>query len=97
MKFLSKEEVKNKRVVLRCDFNVPVKDGIILDNTKIIRSLKTINYLLEKHFGLIYSIIIGFVIGSIPALIPNFDLSLNLIIGIITMIFSFILSYKLTK
>lgn len=59
MKFLSKEEVKNKRVVLRCDFNVPVEDGIILDNTKIIRSLKTINYLLENnnkviilsHFG----------------------------------------------
>lgn len=63
----------------------------------IIVLLRVINYLLEKHFGLIYSIIIGFVIGSIPALIPNFDLSLNLIIGIITMIFSFILSYKLTK
>ena len=59
MKFLSKEEIKNKRVVLRCDFNVPVKDGKILDDTKIIRSLKTINYLLANnnqvvilsHFG----------------------------------------------
>ena len=63
----------------------------------IIILLRVINYLLEKHFGLIYSIIIGFVIGSIPAIMPSFNLSLNFIIGIIIMIFSFILSYKLTK
>ena len=63
MKFLSEENVSNKRVVLRCDFNVPVKDGIILDNSKIIKSLKTIKLLLNNnnkvvilsHFGRVKS------------------------------------------
>ena len=59
MKYLSKENIKNKRVILRCDLNVPIKNNSILDDTKIIRSLKTINYLLKNnnkviilsHFG----------------------------------------------
>lgn len=41
-------DVTNKRVVLRCDFNVPIENGIILDDTKIIQSLKTINYLIDN-------------------------------------------------
>ena len=41
--------VKNKRVILRCDFNVPIKNGNVLDETKIIKSLKTINYLLNTY------------------------------------------------
>ena len=28
-------DVRGKRVLLRCDFNVPVKDGVILDDSKI--------------------------------------------------------------
>lgn len=59
MKFLSKNIIINKTVILRCDFNVPVKDNKVVDNSKIIRSLKTINYLLNNgnkvlilsHFG----------------------------------------------
>ena len=59
MKYLSENEIKNKKVILRCDFNVPVKNGVILDNSKIVKSLDTINYLLENnnkviilsHFG----------------------------------------------
>ncbi|MBR6517003.1 MAG: phosphoglycerate kinase [Bacilli bacterium] len=59
MKYLSEVEVKNKNVILRCDFNVPVKDGKITDDSKILKSLKTIKYLLENnnrvlilsHFG----------------------------------------------
>ena len=35
-------DVKNKRVLLRCDFNVPVKDGVILDDSKIVASLNTL-------------------------------------------------------
>ena len=54
-------------------------------------------YLLDKKFGLTYSIIIGFVIGSIPALIPKFSFNLDFITGITVMIVSFVLSYKLTK
>ncbi len=59
--------------------------------------LKLINYLLEKHYGLTYSIIIGFVLGSIPALIPSLKIFSSTFIGLILMIISFILSYKLTK
>ena len=52
-------DVTNKRVIIRCDFNVPVKDGKILDDNKIRASLETIQYLIEKkakiiilsHFG----------------------------------------------
>ena len=63
----------------------------------VIVLLKLMKYLLDKKFGLTYSIIIGFVIGSIPALIPKFSFNLDFITGIIVMIVSFVLSYKLTK
>ena len=55
MKYLSKENIKNKRVILRCDLNVPIKNNSILDDTKIIRSLKTINYLLKNNNKVIIS------------------------------------------
>ena len=45
MKYLSKEDIVNKRVLLRCDFNVPVKNNCILDSSKIDKSLETIKYL----------------------------------------------------
>ena len=52
-------DVKNKRVLLRCDFNVPIENGKILDDSKIIASLNTIEYLVKQgakiiilsHFG----------------------------------------------
>lgn len=52
-------DVRNKRVLLRCDFNVPVKDGQILDDSKIVAALNTIDYLVKagskiiilSHFG----------------------------------------------
>ncbi len=45
--------LKNKRVILRCDYNVPIKDGKILDDSKIIKSIKTIKYLLSKNCKII--------------------------------------------
>ena len=48
-KTLRNTDVRDKRVVLRCDFNVPIKDGVILDDTKIKESLETINYLVEQN------------------------------------------------
>ena len=45
--------IDKKRILLRCDFNVPLKNGNVLDETKIIKSLETINYLLNKNCKII--------------------------------------------
>lgn len=46
-------DVKNKKVILRVDYNVPIKDGKILDINKIVASLDTINYLLDNNAKII--------------------------------------------
>ena len=51
--------VKNKKVLVRVDFNVPVRDGVILNSARIVASFKTIQYLIDNqakvilmsHFG----------------------------------------------
>lgn len=45
--------VKNKRVIVRCDFNVSILNGNVLDETKIIKSLETINYLIQENCKII--------------------------------------------
>ena len=52
MRFKSIQQVKNlanKNVLLRVDFNVPLKGGKVLDNYKIKKSLATIKFLIEKR------------------------------------------------
>lgn len=53
MKCINEVELLNKKVIVRCDFNVPMENGEITDNTRIIKSLDTINYLLDNNCGII--------------------------------------------
>ena len=41
--------LKNKKVIIRCDFNVPIKVGKIIDDTRIKNSLETIKYAIDKN------------------------------------------------
>lgn len=45
--------IDNKKVIIRCDFNVPLKDGKITDDTRIVKSLPTIKYCLEHNSKII--------------------------------------------
>ncbi len=48
MKYLKDIDFKNKRVLLRADFNVPVESGKVKDDFKIRETLPTIKYILEQ-------------------------------------------------
>lgn len=41
-------DVKGKKVIVRVDFNVPLKEGVIKDENRIVQALPTINYLVEQ-------------------------------------------------
>ena len=53
IKTLSQLDLQNKRVILRCDLNVPIKDGVITDEGRIRASLNTIRKLLAKNCSIV--------------------------------------------
>lgn len=46
-------DVKGKKVLVRCDFNVPLKDGVITSDKRIVEAVPTIKYLLEQGAAVI--------------------------------------------
>ena len=46
-------DLKGKKVIMRVDFNVPVKEGVIKDDTRIKGALPSIKYVLEQGGSLI--------------------------------------------
>ena len=45
--------VKGKKVIARCDFNVPMKDGVITDDKRIVGAMPTIKYLVDNGAAVI--------------------------------------------
>ena len=46
-------DVKGKKVLVRCDFNVPMKDGIITDTKRIVGAIPTVKYLADQGAAVI--------------------------------------------
>lgn len=53
IKTLSQLDPQNTQVILRCDLNVPIKDGLITDDGRIVASLSTIKKLLTANCSIV--------------------------------------------
>ena len=40
--------LENKKVIIRCDFNVPIKNGKIVDNNRIVQSLENMQLIIMQ-------------------------------------------------
>ena len=65
-------QVSGKRVLVRCDFNVPLKDGVITSDKRIVSSLPTIKYLLDNNAKVILCSHLGRPKGEV---VPEFSLA----------------------
>ena len=59
IKTLDSVDVRGKRILLRCDLNVPLKDGVITDDGRIKASLPTIKYLLAQGASVVIAAHLG--------------------------------------
>jgi phosphoglycerate kinase len=59
MKSLESFDYAGKKVLLRCDLNVPIKDGVITDDGRIRASLPTIQFLLDQGAAVIITAHLG--------------------------------------
>ena len=64
-------DLKGKKVVMRVDFNVPIKDGKITDDTRIVKALPTIKYITEHGASLVILSHLGRPKGEVK---PEFSL-----------------------
>ena len=71
MRFLDELNVSGKRVLMRVDYNVPLKDGVIVDDNRIKQSLPTLKLALEGGACLVICSHLGRPTGA-PA--PEFSL-----------------------
>jgi len=67
IKNLNQIELKGKRIVLRCDLNVPIKNGVIEDDGRIRASLSTIDFLLKNNCSIVVIAHLGRPKGEIKA------------------------------
>ncbi|MGI9171458.1 MAG: phosphoglycerate kinase, partial [Candidatus Nanopelagicus sp.] len=72
IKNLSEVRPQNRKVILRCDLNVPLKNGVIVDDGRIVASLSTLKELLENNCSIIVIAHLGRPKGQV-----NPDLSLQ--------------------
>lgn len=59
IKTIEELDISEKRVFIRCDFNVPLKDGRITDDTRIRAALPTIKYALQKKAKIVLASHLG--------------------------------------
>ena len=77
-KIVSDLQVKGKKVLIRVDFNVPMKNGVITDDTRVRAALPTIEYVVENGGKAIVFSHLGIVIKKlIPVLGNNLGILLN--------------------
>ena len=64
MKTIKDIDIDNKKVIIRCDFNVPIKEGVIVDDTRIKGALETIRYCIDHKCKIILLSHLGRIKGN---------------------------------
>ena len=79
-------DIRDKKILIRVDFNVPIKNGIVLDVSRIYANIETINYALEQNCAIILISHLGDPDLTVNSLFLNTvttDLSLKIVVPIL--------------